>query len=262
MSENKCCDVVNDLLKFVLCELRKNNMSVSHFQIQKIIFKIKMELGSNNSLFDNLPFYWFEEGPISEVVSKQFSVLKKNNCTQYSRNTVFLDDKSYNDFSKGNILTDEFPIIKTVTDRIFKNPNYFFNKFDEDIYLDYAPFNFMHPFKHVLYDTSRDDELFYSLEPDNYLNVFYDCLSHLPYDELLVDFSISFSRLFSRLEFINGENEFFNNWAYIIPPVQFSWLTFVRWVRIYNHDDFYTDKLDFWKNDLENYIEIFNNSVN
>ena len=220
-----------------------------------------MELGQDHPLFDYLPFYWYEHGPFSNVVSKQFRQLKNNNCIQYSSHTVFLDDESFNEFSQGNNLIDQFPIIITISDKIFADSNSFFNKFDEDIYLDYAPFHFMHPFKYVLYETTRDDELFSSLVPDNYLNVFYDCLSDLPYDNLLVDFSVSFSRIFSRLELMNDENQFLNNWRYIIPPVQLSWITFARWVRIHDHDTFYNEDIGSWKNELENHIKILNSHV-
>ena len=261
LNKNKSYDIVTDLLKFVLCELKEKNMSISHFRIQKAIFKIKMELGRDHPLFDYLPFYWYEHGPCSNVVSKQFRELKNNNCIQYSLNTVFLDDKSFKEFSQGNHLINEYPIINNISNRIFEDSNLFFNKFDEDIYLDYAPFQFMHPFKYVLYETTRDDDLFSSLVPDHYLNVFYECLSDLPYDDLLVDFSVLFSRLFSRLELINDENHFLKKWGYIIQPVQLSWLTFARWVRIYNHDTFYNDDIGSWKHELEKYIKFLNHSV-
>ena len=96
---------------------------------------------------------------------------------------------------------------------------------------------------------------------DDYLNVFYDCLSDLPYDDLLVDFSILFSRLYSRFDLINDENQFLNNWRYIIRPVQLSWITFARWIRIYNHDTFYNDNINSWKIELENYIKVLNSAV-
>ena len=82
-------------------------MSISHFRIQKTIFKIKMELGSNHPLFDCLPFYWYEQEPFSNVVSKQIRQLKNNNCIQYSSHTVFLDDELFNEFSQENNLIDQ-----------------------------------------------------------------------------------------------------------------------------------------------------------
>ena len=260
-NESESCDVVNELLKFVLCDLKERNMSIYHFRVQNVIFKIKMELGQDHPLFNYLPFYWYEHGPFSSVVSKQFIELKNNNCVPYSCRTVFLDDNSFNEFSVGNYLIDEYPVINSICDGIFKDSNLFFNKFDEDIYLDYASYTFMHPFKYVLYETTRDDELFYELVADDYLNVFYDCLSDLPYDDLLVDFSILFSRLYSRLDLINDENQFLNNWRYIIRPVQLLWLTFARWIRIYNHDTFYNDNINSWKIELENYIKVLNSAV-
>ena len=254
LNTDKSYYVVNDLLKFVLFKLKEKNMPISDFGIQYSVFKIKMELGKNHPLYDYLPFYWYEQGPFSDVVSKQFKQIKSSN--PYS----FLDDESLNKFSQ-NQLINQYPQIHNISDRIFADSNSFFNKFDEDIYLNYAPFPFMHQFKYVLYETTRDDELFSSLVPDDYLNVFYDCLSDLPYDSLLVDFSVLFSRLFSRLELMNDENQFLNNWEYIIKPVQLSWLTFARWVRIHNHDTFYNEYIDTWKNELENHVKLLNNSV-
>ena len=67
--------------------------------------------------------------------------------------------------------------------------------------------------------------------------------------------------MISQFIHINDENQFLNSWAHIILPVQLSWLTFVRWVRIYNHDAFYEEEIGSWKNELEDYIKIFNSSV-
>ena len=92
----------------------------------------------------------------------------------------------------------------------------------------------MHTFKYDLYELSRNDDFIYSGEYDNYLDNIHDCLSNLPYNNLLNDFSILFSRLFSRLELINDENQFFNCWAYIAGSIQQSWITFARWVSIYS----------------------------
>ena len=83
----------------------------------------------------------------------------------------------------------------------------------------------------------------------------------MPYDNLLVDFSVLFSRLFSRLELMNDENQFFNNWGYIIQPVQLSWIIFARWIGIHTQDTFYNDDVGSWKKELEIYLRILNNSV-
>ena len=41
LNKSKSYDVVNDLLKFLLCQLKENEIAISHFRIQKTAFKIK-----------------------------------------------------------------------------------------------------------------------------------------------------------------------------------------------------------------------------
>ena len=262
MDKIKSYDVVNDLLKFLLCELKESKIAISHFRIQKTVFKIKKELGEDHPLYGYLPFYWYEHGPFSNVVAKQFNILKMNNCNQFSSNTVFLDNDSLIKFSHENNLINEYSSIKQISQNIFEDKNNFLNKFDEDIYKEYAPFSFMHTFKYDLYESARNDDFIYSGEYDTYLDNTYECLSNLPYNNLLNDFSVLFSRLFSRLELINDENQFFNCWDYISGTIQQSWLTFARWVSIYKHDDFYNRDVHHWEKNLNKRIEIFKKSVN
>lgn len=262
MDNSKSYDVVNDLLKFLLCELKENKIAISHFRIQKTVFKIKKELGDAHPLYENLPFYWYEHGPFSNLVAEQFNILKDNNCYPFSSNTVFLKNDYLNEFLSETNIINEYQSIEQISQKIFEDKNDFLNKFDEDIYIDYAPFPFMHAFKYDLFEPSRDDDFIYSGQYDNYLNIMWDCLSNLPYDNLLNDFSVLFSRLFSRLELLNDENQFFKCWDYISPSIQQSWITFARWVSIYAHDDFYNGHVSKWELDLDKRVKVFNRSVN
>ena len=64
MNKSESYRAVNDLLKFLLCKLKENEIAISHLKIQKTVFKIKKELGETHPLYDNLPFYWNEHGPL------------------------------------------------------------------------------------------------------------------------------------------------------------------------------------------------------
>ena len=210
LDKNKSYEIVNDLLKFLLCEFKENRIAISHFRIQKTVFKIKKELGENHPLYEYLPFFLYEHGPFSIVVAKQFNELKNNNCDYYSSKTVFLNDESLNKFSHSFKLINNYPSIKEISQEILKDKNDFLNRFDETIYVDYAPFSFMYTFKYKLFEQSGNGDFIYSGDYDSYFDSFHVCLSNLPYDDLLNPFSILFSRLFSRLELINDENQFFN----------------------------------------------------
>ena len=54
LNTDKSYDVVNDLLKFVLSKFKEKNMPISDFGIQNSIFKIKMELGENHPLYEEV----------------------------------------------------------------------------------------------------------------------------------------------------------------------------------------------------------------
>lgn len=50
-------------------------MPVDEFRMQKLIYKIKMELGKDHELYSRLPFYWYLRGPYSEVATQTFNDL-------------------------------------------------------------------------------------------------------------------------------------------------------------------------------------------
>ena len=261
-NENETFSIVDDLLKFLLSELKQRNMPISHFRLQKTVFKIKMELGEDHPLYEELPFYWYYHGPFSNIVGNEFLKIKENYCYNYSSNTIFLDNDFISEFSIKNNLIEKYPNIKDISNDIFSDSNLFFNRFDEEIYIDYAPYSFMHPFKYIIFETTRDDDLLYNLSPDKYLDNYYDCLSQLPYDDLLNDFFVLFSRLFSRLELINNENQFINCWKIMRNPIQDSWFTFASGVRINFHDSFYDSKVNDWKRKFDENMLDLNRSIN
>jgi len=261
LNKNKANGIVSDLLKYLLCELKEKNIPISHFRIQKTVFKIKKELKDTHPLYGDLPFYWYEHGPFSNIVATEFNSLKHNNCDLYSSKTVFLNDNSFEKFSDNTYLIKKYPEIIDISQKIFEDRNNFLNKLDEDIYIDYAPFSFMHTFKYNLFEPFRNEDL-NPEDYDYYLDSFYECLSNLPYDNRLNDFSILFSRLFSRLELLNDENQFENCLNYISESIQQSWMTFARWLSIYKHDTFYKNELPKWEKDLDQRVKKFHKTVN
>ncbi|WP_298525480.1 hypothetical protein [uncultured Methanobrevibacter sp.] len=258
--ENKYV-ITNDLLKFLLYQLKEKNIAISHYRLQKMIFKIKKELGCDHPLYKQLPFYWAEEGPFSSVVAQIFSRLKKNNCYPFSTNSFFLNDESYMSFSSNKNIIEEFPEIEREIHKILSNTNSFFNKFDEDIFIDYAPYPIMHPFKYILFDIAKNEELLYSITPKNYLNVFYNCLSGMTNEKIDDEFLVLFSRLFSRLELIDNENKFRECWQCVRIPMELSWRTFARGISINFHDDFYNNIIPTWEQDHTENIKRLTKSI-
>lgn len=256
-------EIASDLIKFLLCELKKRNMPISHLKLQEIIFKIKMELGKDHPLYEKLPFYWYEEGPFSEIVAEEFKKICDKHCHKLSSDEMV---SYFRELSNKNNLIENYPAIKDISDDVFKNRDFFLNRFDEEIYINYAPYSFMHPFK-LLFEATINENFY--LSSDKYLKTYLNCICQLPYDDLLSDFFILFSRTYSRLELINRANQFMNHWNLIRALIQQSWFCFARGIRILFHDKFYDCKIDAWKcefdenmRDLERSLNLFEEDTN
>lgn len=88
-------NTVSDLMDYLLCELKSRNMPVSHFNMQKLIYKIKMELGDDHELYSKLPYYWYLKGPYSDVVCEVFDDFHPK-CVPIEESFLLKDNVFYN----------------------------------------------------------------------------------------------------------------------------------------------------------------------
>ena len=58
----------NELTKNVICLFKENSMPINELVLQKVIYKVKMDLGEDHPLYDDLPYYWYCYGPFSETL--------------------------------------------------------------------------------------------------------------------------------------------------------------------------------------------------
>ena len=128
---------VMDLTAYVTGELRKNNLKYNEFVIQKIIYKIKMELGEDHHLYDKIPYYWHYHGPVSAVVKQSLNCIK----------------------TPDSGLINRYGEIKDITHDIIDRGDYIYSGLAEDIYKDYAPSKFSYPYKYKAFILSEDNTL-------------------------------------------------------------------------------------------------------
>lgn len=219
-------------------------------------------MGIDHELYGQLPFYWYEHGPFSEVIASEFDNLKKY-CYSYSSRTFLIEDKYFDNMFYKNLVFNQYPEIEDIITKITDDKNNFFNKFDEEIYKDYAPYSFMHPFKHILFNTAQNNVALYeNFDIENYLNTFLSCISSWPHDGTLDEFFVLFSRLSSRLELLNDENQIRYNWYFLRIPIIDSWFTFARGIRIDSHDNYYDNHLESWKKEFNDKLVCLKNTIN
>ena len=228
----KVSKTMDELMEYLLFEVKSRGLPTDEFRMQKLIFKIKMELGENHELYPLLPFYWYIKGPYSEVATSSYE--KKLPQINASKRTILKD----------------FPEIKDISDNILEKREYFVNEIDKDIYRQYAPFEFMYLYKYKIYNVAKaGDEVDFDVK--NFIRTMANCEGSLPIDENFFDFNNAFGRLFTDLDLIRRAGNFEKYWDMLKPPITLTWKTFAKLVRIYYRDDFYSNNVKVWNNEYK-----------
>lgn len=250
--------IMDDLIKFLFFELKENNEPISETQMQKLIFKIKMELGDDHELFDELPYYWYIHGPFSDVVRDSFNDIKNNFCELQTYNKVIL--KKQQDNFKNCELIDNFSEIIKISNSIIHNQNIFPNII-KHVYEEYAPYKVMLPFKFEIYQTANNNRFSQNFDVDKYVDTFYECESQLPSDNYFVNFSEIYSQLCINLDLINENGTFDENWRFLRRLIKELWITFAKGLRVKSKDMYYDDEVDVWNQKFEDNLRIVSQSV-
>lgn len=228
----KVSKTMDELMEYLLFEVKSRGLPTDEFRMQKLIFKIKMELGEDHELYPLLPFYWYVKGPYSEVA------------------TVSYEKKlpQINTF-KREILKD-YPEIEDISDNILEKREYFINEIDRDIYMQYAPYKFMYLYKYKIYNVAKaSDEVDFDVE--GLIDEIYVCEGNLAKEEYFFDFNTNFAKLSIYLELIRKAGNFEKYWNFLQKPVTLTWKTFAKGVRIYFKDDYYNDNVEQWDKEFE-----------
>ena len=249
---------MDDLVKFLFFELKENNEPISEIQLQKLIFKIKMELGKNHELYEVLPYYWYIHGPFSEVVRDSFNDIKNNFCELCAYNKVILKKQHY-DFKDSELL-DNFSEIVKISKEIINNRNLFDN-IVKHVYDRYAPYRVMLPFKFKIYRTANDNRFSQNFDVDEYVNTFYECESQLPDDKYFVNFAEIYSQLCINLDLINDNGTFDENWRFLRNLITELWTTFAKGLRVKSKDNYYNYEIDVWNQKFEDNLRILSQFV-
>ncbi|MDR3223139.1 MAG: hypothetical protein LBT66_05345 [Methanobrevibacter sp.] len=239
LNENN--EVVDELLSFLFSKLNEKKMNLSKFRVQKAIFQIKMDLGENHPLFNNLPYYWYCFGPFSNFVADSFN---------------FHEIHDENNF---NIIKEYLPDLDKIITNLLEDKNYFYNQLHKDIYKKYAPFKCMYTFKFELFDTAEKCR---EIKNKNWLiNTFYECESQLPFDSYFNEYSDIFSIFITKLSLINEENNLSNNWSILREPIKRLWYTFAKGLRVQCKDSFYDNMGKQWDLEFNENIKILRSCI-
>jgi hypothetical protein len=255
------------------------NNSTTGTRVQKLMFKIKMELEHNPNVQAILPYYWYEIGPFSEEVAAATSdmvdsglltLIPENNLLVLNRDKVV-----------------PFSLENTVTETIKQIANAFkfydFYNYLKEIYYAYAPYRFIPLFKYEFLDNLKEYmatlqnnqttlDQYLDIPASHYLKTLEDvlesCEANIPSDilfdrfkELFISFTVDMITLFTDT-LDNGPN--LTIYQSAADEAQKIWECFVSGVRILPqaHDLFYERKLDQWRREFYDKVDGLSVSLN
>lgn len=250
---------IDELMKYLLYELKIRNMPITKFRMLKLIFKIKKELGEDCELYSELPYYWYYYGPYSGEVVDSLNFIKPK-CEQRG-NSIILKNLYLDEFSNNNIISN-YPEIEPITQNILNNRDAFYAVLEKDIYKKYAPFDIMYPFKFDIYDIADNMRSTNSFNTDSYVKTLFKCESKLPCDKYYNEYSDLFSQFLTNIDFINEENNIENYWKALRFPIQELWKTFTKGVRVQYKDDTYIPDEKLWDLKFKNSLNELNIIIN
>ena len=235
---------MDNLVKYLLFELKKRNMPVTEFNMQKLIYKIKMELGKEHELYPKLPYYWYLKGPYSEVVSRSFNNSKIFNVDNLDINSDIL----------------RFPEIGRISDELMNDKEFFYNVLDKEIYRQYAPYDFMYSYKYEIYDVVKSSN-HVDFDVEDFIRKMTHCEGRLPFNEYFNPLCLLYSELTLYLDLINDVGDFEKNWNFLKKPIICIWKTFANGFRIKFQDNFYRNQVKIWDGEYKNSLGDLSNLI-
>ena len=240
---------IDNLMRYLLYQLKVRNMTISKTLMIKLIFKIKKVLGNTHELYSQLPYYWYFYGPFSQPIADSF-LFFHDKFESDSYDQVILKYDCLNEFSNVDFIS-QFPEIEPITNKLLKNCQ-FYKNIKKDIYKNHAPFDIMYPFKFNVFDIAHDSRSAEQFDNDKFIKNMFRCEAKLSCDSYFEEYNIIFSKFVTNLDLIYEENYFETCWTFLRDPIKKLWITFTKGVRVENNDDYYNYKEKSWNREYLN----------
>lgn len=236
--------------------------------IHKILFKVRATLPEKDQIREHLPYYWYKYGPYSDVVETSIKNLKRRGILREEKTKTGISLLVLNPSRAvlGTIPDQTLAVVESVARDI--DP-FHIGTFVNQIYRDYAPYEFMSHYKIDFLITLKDyhtshqaDQMtlnpWWSGELDtpeiNRLEgMLYDCEAMLVDEPLFERFNDEF------MAYVSGTGKAFDiarkNESAAYPLIEATyasakaiWYTFAKGVRIQDkgHDGYYDRRLKEW----------------
>jgi len=210
--------------------------------IHKLLFKLQTNFADDKDLMNSIPYYWYNHGPYSEIVQEELDNLVRLGILELVESSV----NSYYVLKKENFKLELIKDYENDISSLLKKYSVFdLNKLVNDVYYNYAPYEFvplykrevLEPLKTDMKNVTNDDEFHEKINLDGLVELLYDCESELPFDKIFSQYSEFFSNFTSILDNLYDEIDL-NTFNQTFSVIDKAWYTFAKALRVVKHDNF------------------------
>jgi len=272
--------VIKELIRLVFYNFAKRGrINLSKKQVLKILYQVKMELPQDNTIKDKLAYYWYKNGPFSQVFYDNFEDMKNNQIQRVDNSQLEIYKYSDEYLRKRLVeITDDIEESRTI---LGKKVEQFVNMNDlmNDVYSKYAPtkfyisynINFRNKFDNFcsyILDSRKisSKNRYKRIDVDEFLS---EAIIDLQKTELFFQFRCIFKDFSKALYELLGIKSDYNEKEkeLLLKAKELYddiWNVFSYGIRIEEHDEFYNQYERSWKdkyfeeiNKLEEKVNLF-----
>jgi hypothetical protein len=267
-------------------EVEGEGTHLSFLDIQKILYHLRQRLDDDNALAQSLPYYWYFDGPVSDVVkqtvdkactedileadrsqgtnNERYKLVTDGGVATQSSSTLEIGDTS--DIEVSDDLSTALSVVETVLDEDYNIRNSYVDKV-EPVYQD-APYEFQ---RYCKFEILEEVQMFvhnrpWAIQPSALYSVISKGEMWLPLDSEFTEFNdlystyVSLSRRY--LESVDSKQKSGN--IRFGDLTESMWETFCYQLRLIVHDDYYDnpDNLESWKDDFQQKRDQFADQLN
>ena len=255
---------------------KKSQHKLPKKTLQKILFKLNKSLPENDSVKNAIPFYWFLEGPYSEVIDQTICMMKDKQILLnaddryelYKYNSDLQDRRFINhqeyDFEKirkaiYDIVnnTSKFSNLLLVKEGYAESPILFYPSYKTDFLSHFESYC-----DHYIRNTTS-----YSIFTEPVLlSELKQSIFAIPPNPIFTDFKILFLKFVQTVEkTFEFKNKKDPRYTIVLESLKSLsreiWNTFAYGARILEHDEYYLDKIPDWENMFSDKIRILDSAI-
>ena len=270
--------IVEEMIRIIFHNFstKKSQLKLTKKTIQKILFKASKSLPENNSVKKFIPFYWFLEGPYSEVIDETIGRMKAKHVLLNADETYEL--YKYDPDLQGRRLIDhqEFAFeevrksISSVVDSTFRFSNLQLVKevYAESPILFYPSYKvgFLPHFESYCDHHIRDDASQNIFTESVLLSELKQSILTIPPNPTLADFKTLFLKFCQTVEkAFEFKTKKDSRYVTVLKSLkglsEEMWNTFAYGARILEHDAYYQYKVPHWEKMFSDKTKILGASV-